>query len=680
MKTSVLKLFCAVLLAASAFAQNDAAAKVKENDPPADVPADATRSTFLMMGNKAGQEAVWKTPDGVTHALFEFNDRGRGPRQVSDYHFDAKGNVLSRVTHGHDYLKSPADESFSVDTSGSASWKNPSEQGSKHVSGPAFYLGMSTPPMDTALLVQAALANHGSIALLPEGEARVTKVVEKTVEANGKKATVAAYSITGLDFSPSTVWLDDKLKFFAGGGTWAMVIREGFEPAAKTLVDAQQEIDAKRSRELAQKLMHHPSGDILIHDVALFDSQSGKLILGQDVRISSNKIKSVTPTALDIKATESVIDGRGKYLIPGIWDMHAHVGDNDGLLNLQAGVTTVRDMGNDIDDLMSRRKRIEAGEELGTRIIACGLIDGPGPYQGPTKILAGNEKEARDFVDKFAALGYPQIKIYSSMKPELVPVIIDEAHKHNMRVSGHIPAGMIASQAVEEGYNEIQHANFLMLNFLPDVKNTETTARFTAVAQRGADVDVNSQAVKDFIKLLQDKNVDLDVTMSVFEEMLIARPGHISPTLASVADRLPPQIRRGALNSGLPVPSGMDQKYKDSWANTERMVKAMYDAGIPIESGTDAMAGFALDREFELHEEIGIPPAKVLQDATLGAAKIMSKDAELGSIAPGKLADVVLLDADPTQSTKNLRRTNTVIKDGVIYYPAEIDRELGIKP
>ena len=679
MKTLLKSLAC-LLVATAAFAQNDAAATVKENDPPADVPANAVRSTFLMMGNKAGQQAIWKTPDGATRVLFEFNDRGRGPRQVTDYRFDSNGVVTLKKTIGHDYYKAPADENFTLDASGNATWKNTAEQGTKHVTTPSFYLGMYSPPMEAALAIRAALAHQGRIPLLPEGEARVEKVDQRTVEANGKKATVTAYAVTGFDFSPNYFWLDESNDFFAAGATWAMTIREGFESTAKTLVDAQQALDAKRARDLAVKLMHKPQGDILIHNVTVFDSESGKLIPAQDVRISGNKIVSVGPAKVSQQGNTQVINGEGKYLIPGLWDMHAHVSDNDGMLNLAAGVTTVRDMGNDIDDLMSRRKRIEAGEEIGTRIIACGLIDGPGPYQGPTKILAANEKEARDYVDKFASLGYPQMKIYSSMKPELVPVIIDEARKHHMRVSGHIPAGMIASQAVEEGYNEIQHANFLMLNFMPDVKNTETTARFTAVAQRGADIDVNSQQVKDFIQLLKEKNVDLDVTMSVFEEMLTARPGVMTPTLAAVADRLPAQIRRGGLAAGLPVPAGMDDKYKASWANTEKMVAAMYRAGIPIESGTDAMAGFALDREFELHEAIGIPPTKVLQDATLGAAKIMSKDAELGSITAGKLADVVLLSADPTQSTTNLRKTTAVIKDGVLYYPAEIDTELGIKP
>ena len=118
-----------ILFVASSFAQNSEANKVKENDPPADVPATALRSTFLMMGNRAGQQAVWKSDDGMTHVLFEFNDRGRGPRTVTDYRINPDGVVVSSTTRGHDYLKASSDETFSRNADGSATWKNRSENG-----------------------------------------------------------------------------------------------------------------------------------------------------------------------------------------------------------------------------------------------------------------------------------------------------------------------------------------------------------------------------------------------------------------------------------------------------------------------------------------------------------------------------------------------------------------------
>jgi imidazolonepropionase-like amidohydrolase len=132
-----------------------------------------------------------------------------------------------------------------------------------------------------------------------------------------------------------------------------------------------------------------------------------------------------------------------------------------------------------------------------------------------------------------------------------------------------------------------------------------------------------------------------------------------------VAGRLPPTIRRNLLNGGLPVPEGMDQRYRASFQAMLGMVKRLYDAGVPIVPGTDAqLPGFAYHRELELLVAAGIPSAKVLQMATLGSARVMSRDRELGSIIPGKLADLVLVDGDPVRRISDVRRTMLVVKNG----------------
>jgi imidazolonepropionase-like amidohydrolase len=261
-----------------------------------------------------------------------------------------------------------------------------------------------------------------------------------------------------------------------------------------------------------------------------------------------------------------------------------------------------------------------------------------------------------------------------------VPAIIDEAHKKGLRVSGHIPAEMTAAQCVKLGYDEIQHANFLMLNFTPDVKNTNTPTRFTEVAKRGADLDLNSADVQSFVKLLQEHHTTLDPTLSIFEDMFLTRAGEIPRGFQPVAKRLPPQVRRGLLSSGLTPPAGMDQRYKDSFTKMVELVGVMYRAGIPIEAGTDSMVGFALHRELELHVQAGIPAARVLQDATLNAARIMSMDRDLGSITAGKLADLTLVDGDPVANISDVRKTALVVKDGVLYRPAELYSALGVEP
>ena len=671
----------AFLLSVAVFAQQAAPAPKHDAAPPLpdSVPKDAQVYEIRMMGNLAGHMAVWKQPDGKLHTFYEFNDRGRGPLSDTVMTLDAKGFPSRIDSTGHDYYKGQADEHFAIE-SGVAHWKNKAEDEKKPVTGEAFYADMYGTPYTVDLMVKALLASPTkSIALLPQGEAKIAKLEDKTVTTGGKSETVSLYAITGLDIAPNYVWFDKNNDLFASGSEWWMVMRDGWSEVAHELIQAQTDAEAARARSLAQKLAHKPAGDVLFHDATLFDSVNAKLVPHQDVRVAGNKIVSVGPTGKAPKGAE-VIEARGKTLLPGLWDMHAHVSDNDGVLNLQAGVTTVRDLANDTDQLLARIKRIEGGEELGTRIVLAGIIDGPGPFQGPTKVLAATPEEARAAVDNYKKLGYVQIKIYSSVKPELVPVIAAEAHKLGMRVSGHVPAEMIASQAIEQGYDEIQHVNFLMLNFMPDVKETRNPQRFSEPGKRAADIKMDSPEVKQFIALLQQHHTCIDPTLATFESGYDDRPGVLPEEWKAVADRLPVQWKRGFLTGGFPVTPETDQRYKDSFANMLRLVKTMYDAGIPVEAGTDTTAGFGLHRELELDVKAGIPANAALRNATYGAAHIMSMDDRLGSIAPGKLADLVLVEGDPTADISNIRHTRLTMKDGVIYRPTEIDEAIGIKP
>jgi imidazolonepropionase-like amidohydrolase len=646
---------------------------------PSDIPSTADRYSFIMMGNLAGQEAAWTAPDNTLHVFFQFNDRGRGPKTTSVLKLDANGVPVSEVITGNDYLKSPVNENYSLE-SGKARWKNDDEQGEKKVSAPTFYAPLNGGPSEIALLAHAALQNGGKIALLPEGEARVQRMTELDVEAAGHKKHVALYAVTGLDFSPAYFWAEGADKFFGTVDNWGTVVPEGWESSAPALLAAQNKVKESRAADLAARLAHHPSANrIFFKNANLFDSESGKIIPNQEVLIEGNRIIDVGNFGYDGRLPE-VIDATGKTLLPGLWDMHAHVGDNDGLLNLAAGVTSVRDLANDTDSLLARRQRIADGKEIGTRIVLAGIIDGRGPYQGPTKVLVSTEAEARAAVDNYKRLGYVQIKIYSSVKPELVPAIIDEAHKNGLRVSGHIPAEMTAAQCVELGYDEIQHVNFLILNFFPDIKNTNTIARLVEPAKVGANLDLTSPQVKAFVKLLQEHHTKLDLTLSIFEDQYISRAGQIPPGFKPIASRLPAQVRRGLLSQGLTPPPGMDETYRKSFAKMMDLTGLLYRSGIPIEAGTDSMAGFALHHELELEAQAGIPASQVLQNATLNAARIMSLDKDLGSIAPGKLADVILINGDPTVNISNIRNTALVVKDGVLYKPAELYTELGVTP
>jgi imidazolonepropionase-like amidohydrolase len=639
------------------------------------------RYTVVFGGNKAGFETSSRNPDGSLHFYYEFNDRGRGPNVTENMTLDANGIPTKIENTGNDYMKSPVDERFLLKDA-NASWKNRAEEGSKSVTGKAFYVSLSGAPEEGAVLAKALLAAGGRVALLPAGEASIEKRGELQIEANGQKRTVVQYAVNGLDFTPSPIWLDQDGTFFATVSNWFSVIRGGWESAVDTLNKAQDEIANQRAAKLAKLLAHKPAGPLAIIHGNLFDSETGTLRPNSTVVIRENKIVAVgDDQKMKIPEGAEVIDAANKTILPGLWDMHVHVQPNDGLLQMAAGITSVRDLANDIDQLDAMEKRFEEGTEIGPRVLKAGFLDGRGPFQGPTKVFADTEQEAKEDIERYAKLGYVQIKIYSSIKPELVPKIAQMAHAHGMRVSGHVPAFMTAQQFVEDGADEIQHMNFIFLNFMFDtVKDTRARARFTEVAAHAAEIDPTSPKVQDFIHLMQQHKTVLDPTLNVFEGMFIDRPGKVSVGYATIADRMPAQIRRGFFYGGLEVPAGMEQRYRDSFQSMLKMTKTMYDSGIQLVAGTDALAGFTLHRELELYVQAGIPATKVLQLDTLGAARVMKRDQELGSIAEGKLADLILVEGDPTKQISDVRRVRTTVKNGVVYQNAALYEAIGVKP
>jgi imidazolonepropionase-like amidohydrolase len=309
----------------------------------------------------------------------------------------------------------------------------------------------------------------------------------------------------------------------------------------------------------------------------------------------------------------------------------------------------------------------------------AGILDGPGPFAGPTKVLVDNAQEAEKAIDRYKMLGYEQIKVYSSIKPELVPAIIARAHRNGMRVSGHVPAFMTAEQVVKLGFDELQHVNFLFLNFLADtVKDTRTPVRLTAPAEHAAELDFDSAQVRQFITLLKDRDIVIDPTLSIFEKNCTDRPGKIARAMAPVADRLPPNVRRAYLAGGLPVPEGKDQRYRDSFEAMLRMVAELHRAGIRIVAGTDATPGFSLHRELELYVQAGIAAPEVLRIATLGAASVMKHENELGSVSPGKLADLIVVDGDPTARISDIRKVQMVVKNGTVIESDKLYQALGL--
>ncbi|MBW8876748.1 MAG: amidohydrolase family protein [Acidobacteria bacterium] len=645
-------------------------------------PGEELRYTLFLSTRQAGHVVFRAEADGANVLTLEVSDRGRGQNLTARMTLNDAGVPLDLHVTGVDYWKNPVDDRYER-KGGRAVWSSgssASEHGEATPAGPVFYL---TPETDLEIGVLAAAllrAEGGRLSLLPEGEARIEPAGEVKVKAGEESRTVHLDAITGLGYSPAYVWMDDRGFFFGRYDGFVTAIREGWESAAPALIQAQGRVASEWEHTLAARLGRRPEHGVAIRGARLFDPETGKSRPGTTVVVSGERIRAVGPDGeVPIPPGAEVVEAQGRALLPGLWDMHQHLTATDGPLDIAAGVTTARDMGNDLDTLLELHRRWDSGESIGPRLLMACVVEGPGPYAAPTKVLVATDAEALAAVDRYAAAGCVQIKIYSSLDPKLVPGIVARAHALGLRVSGHVPFGMKAEQAVRAGFDEIQHANFLFLNFLDGV-DTRTLARLTAVGEHAGELDLKSEPVRAFLRLLKERGTVIDPTVNLYEGMFAGRPGEVTPSLAPVAARLPLPVRRGLLVGNTQRTPEMDTRYRDSFRATLALVRALHDAGIPIVAGTDSPAGFSLHRELEDYVAAGLSAPEALRAATLVPAQVMHRDQDLGTIAPGKLADLILVDGDPAAKISDIRRVVLTLRGGVMFDAAKVYQAIGVKP
>ena len=399
-----------------------------------------------------------------------------------------------------------------------------------------------------------------------------------------------------------------------------------------------------------------------------------------DVYVNDGRIAAIYPADSPAKNPATVIDGAGRALLPGLFDMHAHENAWNAIMQIAGGVTTSRDMGNDNNELATLRTNIASGAAIGPHIERAGFIEGESPYSLRSGFVVASVAEAEQAVDWYAQRGFRQVKLYNSIKPEWVQPIAAYAHSRGLRVSGHVPAFSRAARVVQEGYDEVQHMNQLMLNFVsqPDT-DSRTLARLTVVGAKSRELDLDSQPVLDFIKLLHDHGTVIDATMATLEPSYNQKPGEMDPSMAAVADHFPVAVQRAWRNNPVDVSGGKLAAYRESWQRMMQFLGRLHAAGVPLVAGTDGLAGVTLQREFELYVEAGIPAGEVIRIATENAARIAGVLGERGTIEVGKRADLILVDGDPTRNISDIRRVSYVLKDGIGFAPAEIYESLGIR-
>jgi imidazolonepropionase-like amidohydrolase len=424
---------------------------------------------------------------------------------------------------------------------------------------------------------------------------------------------------------------------------------------------------------------------VVFEHVTVIDGTDSLPRPDRTVVVAGNRITTVGPTRTTRPpAGARVIDGRGKFLVPGFWDMHVHTTFVDGrrLLALYPanGVTGIRDMAGDWPTLVGWKKEIAAGTLIGPRIVASGPYLEGGDVPVP-HLLTRNPEEARIGVDSLVALGVDFIKVHTQLNRETYFAIARRARERKMVFAGHVPRTVGALAASDSGQRSIEHLLGIPAPCTP-ADSVALAPRFTV---QGALGRCSSADLAPLYARFVANGTWITPTFTAQVEVA-TWPEHFVPG-DTLAGYLPESLKRFVAEIfPMPdsIPPGADSVGRAMLRKRQQQVAAMAHAGVEILTGTDAPLrnsppGFGLHEEFSLLVEGGLSPWRVLRAATLEAARYLGATDSLGTVATGKLADLVLLDADPLADIRNTRRISAVVANGRLFDRAALTalREVG---
>jgi imidazolonepropionase-like amidohydrolase len=613
---------------------------------------------------------------------YAFSNNGRGASSIETLTLSDKGLPVEWFIKGKTTFGNAVDEYFLAEN-GTATWRASAGEDKAEFDGNSLYVAQSASPYSLFVYANAMLSNGlNSLDALPGGQLTIKEIEPLNLESATSKMSGKIYAINGIELDPSYIVLDDHKKLFAFISPRFALIRDGFTHHDADLRGIAARLNASRFENIAKKVTHTFDKIVRINNVHIFDPVAKNLTKIQSVVINKNQIVAIQDAIDKPLPDEELIDGKGGTIIPGLFEMHGHMSDNDALLNVMAGVTSVRDMGNEIDVLDALIEKIDNKTLIGPRITKSAFIEGKSKFSAATGEMASTEQEAVDLVKMYAQRGnYFQIKIYSSINGDWVPAMAKEAKKHGMRVTGHIPAFSNVDEMIAAGYHEITHINQVMLSWvLEREEDTRTLYRITGM-KRFADLDLNSEKVQNTINTMAEKNIAVDPTMVIHEFGLTARNGETRVGMQDYINNMPIGVQRSAKQALLNVEDEQEDKaYVRAFEKIVEALSMMHERGIFIVPGTDLGGAFELHRELELFQKIGMSNAEVLRRASYDMANYLGQGDTLGSIEVGKLADFFLVPGNPLENLKAIKTISMVVKDGNIYYPSQVYPEFGIKP
>ncbi len=674
--SAIIANFCAILLLALS---PTAGAQTRATSSPRVIESGKFR--LHKFEQPIGEESYVITRDGdslVTRSSFEFTDRGtevpltamlRTRQNLTPESFVIKGNVSRFAT---------IDTSIDV-KDGAATIREGKESRQATVPDRFFTLSGYAPVAMQMMLVRYLSSRNidGPVITLPGGQVRVEPRGRDAIKVGDKQVELERYSVSGLIWGREALWFDGAKQLVAAVTYDAEfdhfeALREGYESALPALVSKAAEDGMAALAQLASRISPARQKALVITGATLIDGTGRAPVEDALVVVEGDRIVAAGPrTETKIPTGAEVVDAHGKYVLPGLWDMHAHFEQVEwGPVYLAAGVTTARDVGNEFEFITSVRDAIGSGRGLGPSLLLAGIVDGDSPTALGI-IRANTPEEARRVVNRYHAAGFQQMKIYSSVKPEIVKAIAAEAHKLGMTVTGHVPEGMDAIQAVEAGMDQINHVQYLPPVMLPKGARPQPDATPAAI-------DPQSPEAQHALQFFKEHGTVIDPTLVIFEWALHPADTPFA-TIEPGAAKVPPQLFGPLNNTGVPAQAA--PRAQAIFQRFLSIVGALHRAGITVVAGTDQVVpGHSLHREIELYVKAGFTPMEAIQAATVVPARVMKVDGEVGTVEAGKRADLIIVDGNPLESISNIRRVKSVVAKGRLYDCAALWQSVGFQP
>jgi imidazolonepropionase-like amidohydrolase len=638
----------------------------------AQAPADSTTFLLHKFAQRIGKETyhLTRTAQAYTYDVdFKFVDRGSPVALKAHLVTTPTGEPLQLAVKGQTSRFSSINDTVRLAADGQARIRVDDAVHTEQRPALSFPVAGYSPSTGQWLLLRY-WQQHGrpaSLAMLPSGKVRIREDGQDTLRYQNQLLRLRRYVLKGLVWGNELLWTDAQGNLICiitndAEGDKLELLAEPYEALLPALIERAARHGMRLFRAemgasaVAKKAA--PAPLLAVVGGTVVDVVRGRRIPNAAVLLQGGKVLKVGPMAtVSIPKGARVLRAEGKTVLPGLWDMHAHFQQAEwGPAYLAAGVTTVRDCGNEFAYINAVQRAIDSGHGVGPRILKAGLIDGSGARTLGIE-LANTPAEAVQLVQRYKANGFAQIKLYSSVKPEVVRAVCAEAHRLGLSVTGHIPDGMTLLQGVAAGMDQVNHINYVvkLLRRNPD----------------GSVILTDTTADRVFTFLKTHRTV-IDPTVGVFElayrstkdDIMAIEPGYL---------RLPQPLQTLFVNMGQePADAAKSVPYVSSYP---RLVKALHDHGIPVVAGTDmGFPGTSLARELELYVQGGLTPMQALQTATIDAARAMKIDARAGSLDVGKQADLVIINGDPLTNMRDIRQVQLVVKDGQLYEPAQMRR------